>query len=186
MLRVSIDDASYSDEHMAELSKKYGFECIFFWPVEWHTLAHMKGYDPLDFETAKQIAQNHEIGSHTITHPVLTRVETDNVIYEVIKSKDILEALFGVEVTKFAFPRGYTNQYINRLVYTRYSYARRTVGIDDDGYTLVHVHPESGANRGKHWQELTDVENLHLWCHGWEMDYYQLWNEFEKFIMERV
>ncbi len=71
---LSVDDACASDVRVAELAKKYGIETVFYWPCEWHSLAYEKGYKPLRFEDAYEIASSFEIGSHTITHRHLTRI----------------------------------------------------------------------------------------------------------------
>lgn len=51
-----------------------------------------------------------EIGAHTVTHPILTRVNSANARDEIVESKRRLEHLVGAPVTSFAFPNGDPSQ----------------------------------------------------------------------------
>lgn len=46
------------------------------------------------------------IGAHTVTHPVLTRLDIQGVRAEIIQSKEELEAITGSTVNMFAYPNG--------------------------------------------------------------------------------
>ena len=52
-----------------------------------------------------------EVGAHTMTHPVLTRLTLEQQQSEIIKSKQTLEAKLGAPVTSFAYPFGGRAQY---------------------------------------------------------------------------
>lgn len=45
-------------------------------------------------------------GSHTVTHPVLTRVRIGQVLSEIYESKKAIEEHLGIPVTSFAYPNG--------------------------------------------------------------------------------
>jgi peptidoglycan/xylan/chitin deacetylase (PgdA/CDA1 family) len=47
-----------------------------------------------------------EIGSHTVTHPILTRIDKQGLRYELCESKARLEAVLGRQVELFCFPNG--------------------------------------------------------------------------------
>jgi peptidoglycan/xylan/chitin deacetylase (PgdA/CDA1 family) len=47
-----------------------------------------------------------EIGSHTVTHPVLTRVTTDRLRRELEQSRGRLEGMLARPVTMFCYPNG--------------------------------------------------------------------------------
>lgn len=51
----------------------------------------------------------HEIGSHTLTHACLPFLKDADLLYELKKSKDILEDITGQEVTSISFPHGSWN-----------------------------------------------------------------------------
>jgi peptidoglycan/xylan/chitin deacetylase (PgdA/CDA1 family) len=179
-LRISCDDGAASDVRLAELAKKYDIDCIFYWPVDYHSLAYANGYTPLSFSQAEGIAKNFTLGSHTITHRHLTRIPKEEAEYEIEYSRYMLEDLFGVEVKQFCPPRGYTNDLLTEFTMKFYDKQRLT---REDG--LVHVHPNSGANNNRPWRECIDENTKEIWCHSWELDKYpNLWQELEEFLSE--
>lgn len=50
--------------------------------------------------------QGVELGAHTVTHPILQRLEADRAREEIVESKRELEALLGQPVRYFAYPNG--------------------------------------------------------------------------------
>src|SRR5262249_13480898 len=47
-----------------------------------------------------------DVGAHTVTHPILTRLEPAAARREILESKAGLEAILGTPVTTFAYPNG--------------------------------------------------------------------------------
>lgn len=178
MLTLSVDDACASDVRVAELASKYKIKTVFYWPVEWHSLAYENGYEPLSYGDALQIAEVFEIGSHTITHRHLTRIPYGEAEQEILYSKWMIQDLFHQEVTKFCPPRGYTTPALTKYTLENYESQRLTKG---EG--LVHIHPESGANGLVHWLKCIDENTKELWCHSWELNKYpDLWGELEEVL----
>ena len=60
--------------------------------------------------SASQMQEMHrfglEIGSHTVTHPHLSRISREQVHLELRNSKDSLEQILGTSVSSFAYPYG--------------------------------------------------------------------------------
>lgn len=179
-LRISCDDGCASDVRLADLCLKYGVDCTFYWPVEWHSLAYDKGYEPLNYLEATALAHEFEVGSHTITHRHLTKLEPEDALYEIMFSQHMLQGLLGVKVRKFAPPRGYTNSKLTDAVLSVYDSQRLTKGDH-----LIHIHPNSGANNNVHWIEAVNEKTTELWCHSWELDKYNLWGELEDFLSQQ-
>lgn len=46
------------------------------------------------------------IGAHTVTHPILAMIDSDNVRREILESKQFLESLLQERVSLFAYPNG--------------------------------------------------------------------------------
>lgn len=178
-LVISVDDGCSSDMRLSELCLKYGVDLIVYLPVEWHSLAYSKGYQPLSYKDALWIADKHEIGSHGITHRYLTHIPEHEATYEIQDSKYMLEDLLNVEIDKFAPPRGYTNDLLTKFTMKFYEKQRLT---KEPG--LVHIHPDSGANGNKPWLDRITVRTKELFCHSWELDKYNLWDELEGFLDE--
>lgn len=177
-MRISCDDGCASDMRVADLAKKYEIETVFYFPVEWRSLAYDNGYEPLNIVQALKISQDFEIGSHTVTHRHLTKIPYDEARVEISDSKFMLEALFNKPVEKFCPPRGYTNEELTKFTLKLYKSQRLTKG---EG--LVHVHPNSGANKNMHWLDYAnsiDVEEL--WFHSHELDRFNLWEELETYL----
>jgi peptidoglycan/xylan/chitin deacetylase (PgdA/CDA1 family) len=51
-----------------------------------------------------------EVGAHTVTHPILTRIEAEAARREISASRDTLEDMSGTRVRLFAFPNGRPGQ----------------------------------------------------------------------------
>lgn len=47
-----------------------------------------------------------QIGAHTLTHPILARLDKESALSEITGSKQILENILGEEVPVFAYPNG--------------------------------------------------------------------------------
>lgn len=178
---LSVDDASSSDRKIALMAHKYDIECIFYWPVEWHSLAYDKGYEPLAYSDAFWISRNFEVGSHTITHRHLTSIPQKEAEYEIRYSQDMLEHQFGVSIDRFAPPRGYTNDLLTEYTMRFYKKQRLT-----KGQGLLHIHPNSGANDYMPWREYAKTHDItEAWGHGHEFDRYNMWDEIEEWMQEQ-
>jgi peptidoglycan/xylan/chitin deacetylase (PgdA/CDA1 family) len=51
-------------------------------------------------------ARGHEIGSHTVTHPLLPELDDDALLEETRGSRDRLAAWLGTDVPGFCYPNG--------------------------------------------------------------------------------
>jgi peptidoglycan/xylan/chitin deacetylase (PgdA/CDA1 family) len=97
-------DDGYLDnyEHAFPLLKKYAAPATIFLVSRW--------LGRPTFLSRRHIAEmsKHgiEFGSHTRTHPVLSRVSADQAKYEIEGSKMDLERLLGASVRFFAYPKG--------------------------------------------------------------------------------
>jgi len=56
------------------------------------------------------------IGSHTMTHPILTRVDHATACNEIVRSKAIIEEKLGSPVELFAYPNGRKEDFDNDIV----------------------------------------------------------------------
>jgi peptidoglycan/xylan/chitin deacetylase (PgdA/CDA1 family) len=163
---------------VASLALKYELPCTFYWPVEWHSLAYDNGYEPLTYEQAKLIANQFEVGSHTITHRHLTKLDPLEARIEIAESQQILREMFNQRIEKFCPPRGYINTELTLFASQFYKEMRLTKGPN-----LVHVHPDSGANGNVPWLDVAEQkDDLHLWMHSWELDKYNEWDNLEDFL----
>ena len=54
----------------------------------------------------RELAEGHEIGAHTLTHPRLTELAADRARDEIREGKDEIEDCIGRRVTSFCYPYG--------------------------------------------------------------------------------
>ena len=57
-----------------------------------------------------------EIGSHTVTHPILTNVDDEQLRYELVNSRSRLESELGIPVTLFCYPNGSYDERVEAAV----------------------------------------------------------------------
>jgi peptidoglycan/xylan/chitin deacetylase (PgdA/CDA1 family) len=200
-IQASFDDGTIEDLYLAELMQKYEIPTIFYWPVYPERVNEIKGRDSLTMTDMKIIAQQFEVGSHTLTHPLLTRIADHLAWAEIDYSRKMLQDRFGQEIKSFAYPRGYANSTLQLMVKEAgYSDARSTlVGYIHDSenayftQTTLHIAPRKEYG-GLSWLEYgrrmlkqarkTKDSVFHLWAHGWEIEKNHDWDDFELFIKE--
>lgn len=188
---TSWDDASVQDLEIAKLLKKYGLEknSTFYFPVMPSVVNEPKGRASLSLEQMDSIAKDFEIGSHTITHPLLTRIPPSVAVPEIKDSRKMLQKRFNQPIKKFCYPRGYANPKLQELVVNAgYTSARSTVvGYIHESenpffeQTTVHVGSNRKEYAGYDWFQYASIMLTqariedgvyHLWGHSWEITAY--------------
>jgi peptidoglycan/xylan/chitin deacetylase (PgdA/CDA1 family) len=81
------------------------------------------------------VAGGHEVGCHSLTHPLLTGCTDDQLRAEVVESKALLERSLGTRVHSFCYPNGtYDERVLNAVERAGYSCAVTTRwGINTPG-----------------------------------------------------
>lgn len=99
---LSYDDGYIDDRKMIEILNHYGIKCTFNL-----TGGNIVGNAAkVQFEEFEELYKNHEIASHTYTHPHLNTLDLGGVAYQIIKDREILEEKTGELVQGFAYPFG--------------------------------------------------------------------------------
>jgi peptidoglycan/xylan/chitin deacetylase (PgdA/CDA1 family)/glycosyltransferase involved in cell wall biosynthesis len=76
------------------------------------TLEKLVGVNPADVPrmTEQDLRALHSkgfgVGSHTVTHPILSRTNSAHALQELVQSREQLEAIISGKVTAFAYPNG--------------------------------------------------------------------------------
>ncbi len=109
LIAVSFDAAWGGDntERLLEILRENGVKATFFLVDTW-----VQRYPGLVKELA---AQGHEIGSHSTTHPQMSRLSRGKILQELTTVADHIEALTGARPTLFRAPYG---DYSNDVVLT--------------------------------------------------------------------
>lgn len=109
IVTTSWDDGSISDLRLAESLSKYGIGATFYIPKA-HDKRNIRDND------VKTLAQEFEIGAHSLTHPNLIRLPIEEAENEIKGSKAYLEDLTGKTVSMFSYPYGGYNADIKRVM----------------------------------------------------------------------
>ncbi len=111
------------------------------WPGDW---ASRKGETLLTWAEVKELHQHgFEFGSHTSTHPDLTKLPLAQAEIEIKQSQTAIQDRLGSEVTLFAYPYGSYNSEIKKLAQEHFRAACSTrlgkVDLTSDLFSLKRV-----------------------------------------------
>ncbi len=153
---MTFDDADESHWVLgARMLRDRGLLGSFYLPTDWVT----------DWQPWRDLAsEGHEIGSHTVTHPLLTGLPLEQVEQELLESKNILEAEIGQEVLTFAYPFSAENDAIRAVASNHYVASRAGPLLDTvnpsappDWHGLHAIVPISSWNLARMQVELDRV-----------------------------
>lgn len=84
---------------------KFGFKATVFVVSGLIDKTFLTGHDCLRSQEIKELASKGiEFGSHTVNHPQLKELSRDEIIYELVKSKQMLEDITGRSAPLFSYP----------------------------------------------------------------------------------
>ncbi len=202
----SYDDGVIQDVHLIELLNKYGLKATFnlnsellgkggCMPVATGKVAHYK-LPPSD---VRAVYEGHEVAAHTLTHPLLTKLDEAEIIRQVEQDRLNLSDLMGYEVVGMAYPCGGENN-DDRVAdiikhHTGIRYARTIQNTDsfDVQENLYRFNPnvyhvleyDRLMEMGRRFVELKPEKPqiFYIWGHAYEMDYHSDdWAKLEEFL----
>jgi peptidoglycan/xylan/chitin deacetylase (PgdA/CDA1 family) len=143
-ITTSWDDGHRLDLRVAEALDRYGLTGTFYVARD-----YLDASERLTEAEIVQLGTRHEIGAHTLTHPVLTQVDELTARHEIEGSRDWLQQVTGRQITAFGYPRGLYNAASRALVAEAGFSVARTVTLYrlDAGHdplalpTSVHIYP---------------------------------------------
>jgi peptidoglycan/xylan/chitin deacetylase (PgdA/CDA1 family) len=196
-VKISCDDGAKEDMRVAELVRKHELDCLFYIPVMWRLINADKKRTYLSEDEFKHLADHFVIGSHTISHPLLTRIPIESARDEIINSRKIMQDLTGQPIKSLAWPRGYTNPNLQAIARDAGYEDARGVGVgyfyesenQYDTKTTLHAGYDRKEYGGASWFQygmymlaeavkIPDSE-YHIFLHSWELANYP--NGFELF-----
>lgn len=125
----SIDDGHPSDIKTAELLHKHGLRGTFFVPIR-----NCEGDDVLSDASIRELGRHFEIGSHTMDHRYLKKVDIWHAYHQIHDGKSRLEDVLGEKVNGFCYPGGrYTGRDVELVKACDFTYARTTMNLRFDG-----------------------------------------------------
>jgi peptidoglycan/xylan/chitin deacetylase (PgdA/CDA1 family) len=148
IVTTSWDDGQKSDIKLAKILSEYGIKGTFY---------ITKSYgNPLENDEILKISRYHEIGAHTLNHPVLTEITKNEVENEIFGSKKYIENIIGITIPMFCYPKGVYNESIKKIVDEAGFIGARTCNplmprsniFDYDPFELpVSLHASNGSPR---------------------------------------
>jgi hypothetical protein len=141
-ITTSWDDGHTLDLRLADLLDRYGLAGTFY-------VARDYLPERLSETEIAQLAARHEIGAHTLTHPILTDIEPDAARREITDSRRWLQDVTGTAITAFCPPRGATGPAVRQMIADAgYTVARNVeqyrLDVGDDPFdlpTTIHLYP---------------------------------------------
>lgn len=202
-ITFSYDDGVTQDERLISLFNKYGLKCTF--NVNSGYLGHpgellREGvhvrHDKIAPDRLRAVYEGHEVATHSVTHPYLTRLSDEEVIREIEEDRIRLSELLGYEVVGHAYPMGDCDRRVADLLrdHTGVKYARTVTSTHNfDIQTDMHLfNPTVYHHRemdemfrlGEEFLSLkTDEPKLfYIWGHAYEFDIHNDWKRFEEFL----
>lgn len=203
-ITFSFDDGVTQDIRLVEILNKYGLKGTFnlnsaklglpgdVWKVDGREI-------PRSMINASQVAElykGHEVAVHTLTHPNLTTLNDETVIWQVDEDRKALSGLCGYPVIGMAYPCGGVNndERVAKLIKdnTPIAYARTitsTYSYDLQKGNLLRFNPTLHFLDDKLDEvvekflatETDEPQLLYIWGHSYELDYSQeRWIRFEE------
>ena len=92
-----------------------------------------------------------EIGGHTVSHPILTKIGDEDARREIVDNKRELEAIIGEPLRMFAYPNGkrradYTQAHVQMLQDAGY-----TAAFNTEAGAATRLHPRFELPRARPW-----------------------------------
>ena len=199
-LTLSYDDGVEQDGRLVEILDRHGLRATFnlnsgCFPPEGTTYpagtVHRRmpqSWCRKTYDTAR-----HEVAVHCLTHAMLTELPQPQVLHEILRDRENLEAVFGGLIRGFAYPFGaYSDAIVDALrasgiAYARTVYATHNFDIPQDWLrlhpTCHHNDPQLDAlcdrflNEEPRWASRL----FYLWGHAYEFEEQDNWEVIERF-----
>lgn len=199
----SYDDGVTQDERLIALFNKYGLKCTFNLnsgllgkPGQLVREGVDVRHDKIAPNRIRSVYEGHEVATHSVTHPYLTRLSDEEIVREIEDDRIRLSELVGYDVVGHAYPMGDCDRRVADLLRDRtgVKYARTVKSTHNfDIQTDLHLFDPSVYHHremdemfrlGEEFLNLkTDTPKLfYVWGHAYEFDIHNDWKRFEEFL----
>lgn len=199
VLTLSYDDAVVQDIRLVEILNKYGIKATFnvnsgLYLGEDAIRETYKGRMKKSEAIALYKNSPHEVAVHTLSHPFFDKLDTAEMIYEVIEDRKAIEEDYGTIARGMAYPHGgYNDKAIDVLEKCHIAYARTVKATHSFSMpeNWLALHPTCHHTDEK-LRELIEkfvekpsyggnAQMFYLWGHSYEFDDHDNWDIIEKF-----
>jgi hypothetical protein len=123
---------------------------------------HLETVRPLNWEEVREMSSRGiEFGSHTVTHPILSKLAPDDLYFELGMSKRTIEERTGRPVTAVSYPNGKPNAF-NEDTFRRAAELGYRFGVT----YLPGVNPRDGMERFRIRRIAVEYECSASWFRG--------------------
>ena len=200
VLTLSYDDGVVQDIRLIGIFDKHGLKATFninsgMYLAE--DAVRERYYGRLKLSEAKElyIGSPHEVAVHSLTHPFLEKMKSDEMLLEILEDRKNIEAQYGVIARGMAYPYGtYSNDVIEMLAKCGIVYSRTTKSTMSFKFpeNWLALHPTCHHREAplmdlarKFAEETsrypTDNWMFYVWGHSYEFDNNDNWNIIEEF-----
>lgn len=199
VLTLSYDDGAVQDIKLCEILDKYGIRATFninsgMFVSEDKEREQFIGRMKLSEAKKLYIGSNHEIACHTLTHPFLDKLDTTEMIYEIIEDRKNIEREFGCIARGMAYPFGAHSLTVSDVLskcgicYSRTTNSTLRFSFPDN---WLYLNPTC-HHKNEKLMELANkfvtediawgnAEMFYLWGHSYEFNSDNNWNVIEEF-----
>ncbi len=200
VLTLSYDDGVVQDIRLVKILNEFGIKATFNINSGLYLSEDVnreKFYGRMKLSEAMELYKNsgHEVAVHSVNHPYLNRLKTDEILTEILEDRRSIEKHYGNLARGMAYPFGnYNNEVIECLkkcgiCYSRTIYESENFKFPENWLelhpTCHHYNPRLMElakrfveEKGSH---VSEVWMFYLWGHSYEFDNNKKWDVIERF-----
>jgi len=199
---LSFDDGITQDRRFVGLLNKYGLKCTFNLNSgllgqsgRLESSSYSVDHTKIPPEEVASLYSGHEIAVHTVNHPRLDKMTSDEVYREVCDDLVALEKLSGQKIFGMAYPYGpaFTDETLRviseetPIKYSRSTTGHKTFAMPEN---LIVWEPTCHSETGSLFKLADEFLALkpesdalfYVWGHSYEFDIYDSWDRIEEFF----
>jgi peptidoglycan-N-acetylglucosamine deacetylase len=178
----SYDDGVHQDKRLVEIFNKYGLKSTF------HLNGGLFGNGNRISSDEIGIYDGHEISCHSLSHPTLTNINGESVVYQIVEDRKILEALTGQPIIGMSYPNGAYDSNVMAIlktcgiVYCRTVVSTGQFALPDDflaWHPTCHHRDERIFDLIEGFTARDRFNVLYIWGHAYEFDRNEPRNNWE-------
>lgn len=192
---LTFDDGTIYDKKFIELLKKYNLPCTFNLNSGLENYVwNCDGVDihRLNLSDNVELYKNFEVASHTFSHPFLTSLTKDQLIYEVQIDVNNLSNIFNKKINSFAIPFDQYNEEIINIIKDNTSVNNIRISNYSDEFIPTdpyHIYISSRYNDDEFFDRYNRFKNNNLKDslfviagHSYEFEVYNQWDKIEHIL----
>ena len=197
----SFDDGVRQDIRLIEMFDKYGLKSTFNINSGFLGNVDTSGRkdlrDKVRVDEVARVYKNHEVAAHAFTHPYLTELSDEELLYQITADQKIFSVLCGYDIVGMAYPGGgeknhndYVVDFIRKnttIKYARTITSTYNFDVQDD---LIEFNPTIHIYEMDKMFELANKfielkpdtpKIFYVWGHSYEYDLHDTWDKMEDF-----